>query len=67
MSWVWAIQLMQSGLAKNKTRLHLGGPQSRAMTMVCHARSTKVSITFFSPALSKSTLSLLPSTAKTRP
>lgn len=32
-----------------------------------HARVTKVSITFFSPALSKSTVSLLPSTKVTRP
>jgi hypothetical protein len=32
-----------------------------------HARSTKLSMTFFSPALSKETVSLLPSTAVTFP
>ncbi len=36
-------------------------------TGVCQAFSTKLSITFFSPALSKETVSLLPSTKRTAP
>ena len=43
-----------------------GGPAHPDQGLV-HARSTKLSITFFSPALSKATVSLLPSTALTRP
>src|SRR5215469_15958322 len=39
----------------------------RKRLRIAQARSTKVSTTFFCPALSKSTVSLLPSTCATRP
>jgi len=50
------------------SRLWVGGSRlSPGMRCFCHARSTKASMTFLSPACSKSIASLLSSTARTVP
>src|SRR4029077_1497514 len=49
------------------TRRHTSNRDGKQHRRPHHTRSTKLSTTFFSPALSKSTVSLLPSTCRMRP